>query len=89
MDREDKATLIIFQIISTALSIMILLGVIVMSVTTRYSEWIYGIVLILGFMLNLLLAAYYLPIRKKRGLFFGAAAIVLGLLLLDKLLLLI
>ena len=89
MNQEDKATLIIFKIISTALSIIIIAGVSFMSVTTYYSEWIYWVVLILGFMLNFLLAAYYLPIRKKRGLVFGALSVILGLMLLDKLLLII
>ena len=89
MNREDKATLIIFQLISTALSIMTIVGVVVMSVTTRYSRYIYWIVLILGFMLNFLLAAYYLPEKKKRGFFFALAAAALGLMLLDELLLII
>ena len=89
MNQEDKATLIIFKIISTALSIIIIAGVGFMSVTTYYSEWIYWVVLILGFMLNFLLAAYYLPEKKKRGFFFALAAAALGLMLLDELLLII
>ena len=86
MDQGDKATRIIFEVISTGLSLLIMAGFVYLSITNVYSEYVYWGVVIIGFMLNFLLAAYYLPVKRKRGLFFGAFSLALGLIMLDRLL---
>ena len=86
MDQGDRATRIIFQVISTGLSLLIMVGVVYLTITNTYGEYVYWGVVILGFMLNFLLAAYYLPVKRKRGLLFGAFSFALALILLDRLL---